>query len=96
MNKVWHALADETRRSILRLLRDGDMTASTIAGKFDLTQATISHHLSILREAKLVTSNKSAQTITYSLNMTIWQEICGYFAQFLDKNKNENKENNND
>ena len=90
MNKVWHALADETRRNILKLLHYSDMTASNIASQFSCTQATISHHLSVLKDAGLVTSKKSAQTITYSLNTTIWQEFCCMIANFMDKKETKN------
>lgn len=82
-------MADETRRQILKLLRERDMCASEIAGHFGTTQATISHHLSILREANLVTSTKVAQTITYSLNTTVWQEFCCGLMNFMKKGKGE-------
>ena len=92
MNKVWHAMADETRREILKLLKERDMCATEIARHFDTTQATISHHLSILRKANLVINTKSAQTITYSLNTTVWQEFCCWLVSFMKKGKGENND----
>lgn len=85
MKDIWSAMADPTRREILQLLQKRDMTAGEIAEQFDISGATISHHLKILREAGLVTSTKEKQTITYRLNMTVFQEflagLAGMFGQ---------------
>ena len=75
MKDVWNAMADPTRRQILTMLQNGDMTAGEISDKFDIYAATISHHLKILREAGLVTSEKEKQTITYKLNITVFQDF---------------------
>ncbi|MBP8594009.1 MAG: winged helix-turn-helix transcriptional regulator [Ruminococcus sp.] len=83
MKDVWNALADPTRRQILTMLRDGDMTAGEIADRFDISAATISHHLKILREAGLLLSEKEKQTITYSLNLTVFQDIMKSMAAFF-------------
>ena len=83
MKDVWNALADPTRRQILTMLRDGDMTAGEIADRFDISAATISHHLKILREAGLLLSEKEKQTITYSLNLTVFQYIMKSMAEFF-------------
>ena len=83
MKDVWNALADPTRRQILTMLRDGDMTAGEIADRFDTSAATISHHLKILREAGLLLSEKEKQTITYSLNLTVFQDIMKSMAEFF-------------
>ena len=83
MKDVWYALADPTRRQILTMLRDGDMTAGEIADRFDISAATISHHLKILREAGLLLSEKEKQTITYSLNLTVFQDIMKSMAEFF-------------
>ncbi|WP_173349225.1 autorepressor SdpR family transcription factor [Ruminococcus flavefaciens] len=83
MKDVWNALADPTRRQILTMLRDGDMTAGEIADRFDISAATISHHLKILRETGLLLSEKEKQTITYSLNLTVFQDIMKSMAEFF-------------
>lgn len=75
MKDVWNAMADPTRRQILTMLQNGDMTAGEISDKFDISAATISHHLKILREAGLITSEKEKQTITYKLNITVFQDF---------------------
>jgi len=73
MKDVWNAMADPTRRAILTMLQERDMTAGEICEKFEVSGATISHHLKILREAGLIISEKEKQTITYSLNTTVFQ-----------------------
>jgi DNA-binding transcriptional ArsR family regulator len=83
MKDIWGAMADPTRREILSLLQKQDMTAGEIAERFEISNATISHHLKILREAGLVLSEKEKQTITYRINMTVFQEfLAGIAAAF--------------
>ena len=85
MKDIWGAMADPTRREILNLLRKRDMTAGEIADQFDFSNATISHHLKILREAELVTAEKEKQTITYRINMTVFQEFLAGIAAVFGK-----------
>ena len=73
---------DGTRREILEMLKNGDMTAGDIADKFDMTKPSISHHLDLLRQADLVLSVKRGQFIHYSLNMTVMDEVFAWFLQF--------------
>lgn len=75
MDRLLRALADPTRREILHLLRQRDMAAGEIAARFSLTAASISHHLAVLREAELVTSERDGRTIIYSLNSTVVQDL---------------------
>ncbi|GAA4280822.1 sporulation delaying system autorepressor SdpR [Gaetbulibacter aestuarii] len=75
MNYLFKALNDETRRQILELLKQGDMTAGDIAEAFDISKPSISHHLDILKRAELVTSEKQGQFITYSINTTILEDV---------------------
>jgi len=74
MSEVYKALADPTRRRILQMLREREMTAGEIAGEFDLAKPTLSGHFAVLREAGLVTPVKAATTITYHLNVTVLEE----------------------
>ena len=74
------ALGDPTRREILRLLRDGAKTAGEIGGHFDMTGATISHHLAVLWEAGLITDDKRGKYIYYELNLSVLDEITGWIA----------------
>ena len=80
MKDIWNAMADPTRREILTMLQSRDMTAGEIAERFSVTGATVSHHLKILREAGLVLTEKQKQTITYSLNTTVFQEFLKSIA----------------
>jgi ArsR family transcriptional regulator len=75
MNSLFKALNDETRRSIVELLREKDMNAGEIADEFNISKPSISHHLDILKRADLVTSEKKGQFIVYSLNTTILEDL---------------------
>lgn len=78
MNSIFKALNDETRREILQLLRERDMSAGEIADAFHISKPSISHHLDILKRADLVTSEKKGQFIMYSLNTTIVDDILNW------------------
>lgn len=82
---TFKALADPTRRQILRLLRERDMTAGEIAEQFNISKPSISHHLNILKQARLVIDERQGQFISYSLNMTVFQEIMGWFSSILER-----------
>jgi ArsR family transcriptional regulator len=79
---LFKALADNTRREILALLKDGDMTPSEILEKMDIAQPTLSHHLDILKRAELVSSERNGQFIKYSLNMSVFQMAVEYMMRF--------------
>ena len=91
MKDIWGAMSDPTRREILSLLQKQEMTAGEIADRFEISNATISHHLKILREAELVTAEKANQTITYSINMTVFQEFLAGIAAVFGKGGNDNE-----
>ena len=74
MAEVYKALADPTRRRILQLLREREMSAGEIANHFDLAKPTLSGHFAVLREAGLVQAEKSGTTITYRLNISVLEE----------------------
>ncbi len=84
MKNVWSAMSDKTRREILTLLKTRPHTAGEIADQFELSAATVSHHLSVLKTSGLITSEKRAQTIIYSLNTTVFQDILKMIAGFLE------------
>lgn len=77
-NEAFKALADPTRREILRLLRKGEMTAGDLAERFDMTKPTMSHHFSVLKQADLLTSRREGQTIWYGLNTTVVQDLLSW------------------
>lgn len=74
MQEVYRALADPTRREILRLLRERDMTAGEIAGHFPQARSTLSGHLAVLRNAGLVQVERRGQQRVYSLNLSVLEE----------------------
>ncbi|MDF7682806.1 autorepressor SdpR family transcription factor [Lactobacillus sp. ESL0679] len=69
------ALSDPVRRKILQLLKNGRLSAGDIARHFNMTKATISYHLNILKKADLVFEEREKNFIYYSLNTTILEEI---------------------
>ena len=75
MNTLFKALNDPTRREILELLKEKDLTAGEIADQFNISKPSISHHLDLLRQAGLVVSVKEGQFIYYSLNTTVMDEM---------------------
>lgn len=82
------AISDPVRRSILDLLKEGRMSAGDIAQKFDLTNATVSYHLSQLRKADLIIVNKEKNFIYYELNISVLEDILIWIHQ-LGGNENE-------
>jgi ArsR family transcriptional regulator, repressor of sdpIR and other operons len=77
-NDAFKALADSTRREILRLLRKREMTAGELADRFDMTKPTMSHHFAVLKEADLVTARRDGQTIWYGLNTTVLEDVVAW------------------
>jgi len=75
LNTLFKALNDPTRREILELLKEKDLTAGEIADQFNISKPSISHHLDLLRQAGLVVSVKEGQFIYYSLNTTVMDEM---------------------
>ena len=69
------ALADPIRREILNLLKDGKLSAGEITDHFDVTAASISRHLSVLKEADLIQDERQGKFIFYELNASVLEEI---------------------
>lgn len=78
MNKIFKAFNDPTRRQILDLLRERDMTAGEIADRFNMTKPSISHHLDLLKQADLVTIERNGQFLVYSINTTVVDDILNW------------------
>jgi|SRR5690554_1062530 len=85
MNYIFKALNDETRRQILELLREKDMSAGDIAEKFNISKPSISHHLELLKKADLITQEKKGQFIIYSINTSVLDEILVWLIKFQPK-----------
>ncbi len=82
MNAIFKALNDATRREILELLKEKDLTAGDIADSFDISKPSISHHLDILKRADLIASEKKGQYVIYSINTTIMEDVLQWILTF--------------
>lgn len=87
--KSFKAMSHPVRRQILDILKNGDVTASDIAAEFDLANATISHHLSILKNSDLISEQKYKNYIYYRINTSVVEEMMFYLSQFTGGNNNE-------
>lgn len=74
-DELFKALADPTRRGILRFLGKGEMTAGEIAAKFQISAPSMSHHFSVLKGADLIFARREGQQIFYSLNTTALEDL---------------------
>ncbi len=83
MNDVFKALADPTRREILRLLRGGERTAGALAERFDMSKPSMSHHFAVLKEAELIRSRRDGKQIYYTLNTTVVQDALAWFRDLF-------------
>ena len=82
------ALSDPIRREILNLLKSGRMAAGEIAGHFPVTDASISRHLSVLKEADLIRDTREGKFIYYDLNASVLEEVMLWIADLKgDKGK---------
>jgi ArsR family transcriptional regulator, arsenate/arsenite/antimonite-responsive transcriptional repressor len=88
---VFKALADPTRRRILRMIADREVTAGEIAKQFDITAPSMSHHFNILKQADLVHARRKGQQIFYSLNTTVFQDVIGALMDIF-QSEERNKE----
>ena len=87
---AFKALSDKTRREILTLLKDeGRLSAGDIASHFNMTQATVSHHLSILTSAGLIIDEKQGKYIYYEINTTVMQDMLTWFMSLIGGNRDE-------
>ena len=80
--EIFKALSDPVRRDILVMLKNGKMTAGDIADRFDLTNATVSYHLSQLKKADLLYETKVKNYVYYEINATVFEEILLWIKQF--------------
>jgi DNA-binding transcriptional ArsR family regulator len=84
---IFAALADPTRRAILKLLRSRDMTAGEIADCFALARSTLSGHFTVLKEAGLIVAERHGTTIVYSANVSALEEALGAVIGLLGSRK---------
>ncbi|RLL39805.1 ArsR family transcriptional regulator [Oceanobacillus piezotolerans] len=89
MNDLFKTLSDPTRRKILELLKEKDLTAGEISNNFNISKPSISHHLKLLKNVDLVYSERRGQHIYYSLNTTVFQDIIHWILNL--KNNGEER-----
>ena len=80
------SLADKERRDILELLKSGKMSAGEIASHFDMSNATISYHLSVLKKADLIFEEKEKNFIYYELNTSVLEEVMLWIENLKGEN----------
>lgn len=84
MNHAFKALADPTRREILRLLGGGEKSAGELAARFDMSKPSMSHHFSVLKDSGLILSRRDGTNIYYSLNTTVVEDVVTWVADLFD------------
>jgi DNA-binding transcriptional ArsR family regulator len=82
MQSAFKALADPTRREILKTLRHGPRTSGELADMFPTAWATVSRHLAVLRDAGLILSEKNGQQVVYELNTTVFDDVVNYLLEW--------------
>jgi ArsR family transcriptional regulator len=87
MEHLFKALSDGNRRKILQILKKGDATVSDLLAHFDITQASLSHHLDVLKRAGLVKSLRDGQFMIYSLNLSVFEDAASMLYDFFNRNK---------
>lgn len=83
------ALSDPTRREILNMLKKGRMSAGEISSKFSVTDASISRHLSVLKDADLIRDTREGKFIFYDLNVSVLEEIMLWITDLKGESGNE-------
>ncbi|NOK07955.1 autorepressor SdpR family transcription factor [Corallococcus exercitus] len=87
MQEVFKAIADPTRRKVLKLLQGGSKSAGELAEAFDITKGSLSHHFNILKAADLVRCERRGQQIVYSLNTTVFEDVAAVLLDLFKVDK---------
>ena len=91
MNLLFKALRDPTRRYILEMLKERDLTVGQISEAFAMSTPSISYHLDMLKQAQLVSAHKNGQFVTYSLETTVLDDSLGWLLDLIKKKKEKRK-----
>jgi ArsR family transcriptional regulator, arsenate/arsenite/antimonite-responsive transcriptional repressor len=84
-NSLFKALADPSRRKILSLLKEQEMSVSDLQKHFQMTQASLSHHLDALKRANLVRNRREGQFIFYEINTSVFEEAATILYELFSK-----------
>ena len=85
LEETFKALSDINRREILRLLRQGSLNAGELAEHFEMTSATLSYHLALLKKAGLIVEKREKNFRQYTLNTSVFEEVISYIYSFQSK-----------
>lgn len=88
LQKTLKALADPIRRDILNMLKKGPLSAGDIAAKFSVTDASISRHLSVLKDADLIRDERKGKFIYYEINVSVLEETLLWITDLKGENEN--------
>ncbi|MGI6027008.1 MAG: autorepressor SdpR family transcription factor [Candidatus Scatomorpha sp.] len=91
LQETMRALADPTRRDILSLLREGKLSAGDISAHFPISNAAVSRHLSVLREAGLVRDERTGKNIFYELNTSVLEDALAFLSGLTGKKRGESE-----
>jgi ArsR family transcriptional regulator, arsenate/arsenite/antimonite-responsive transcriptional repressor len=86
-HELFRAIADPTRRQILKLLQTGSLTAGQLADAFPMTRGSMSHHFNALKSADLVRTERRGQQIVYSLNTSVVEDAAALLADLFSINR---------
>ena len=92
LQNTMKALSDPIRRDILNILKNGRMSAGDIVERFEVTGASISRHLSVLKDADLIRDKREGKYIYYELNASVLEEIMLWIADLKGEDKNDKEE----
>ena len=90
MQKVLEAISDPTRRKILNLLKEGERSVGQLSEHFEITGASMSHHLNKLKSADLVIARRQGQSIFYEIHTTVFEDAAQSVIHFF-QNKGRSK-----
>lgn len=88
MNKLFKALNDPTRRRILDMLKQQDLTAGEIADAFNISKPSISHHLDLLKQADLISATREGQFLRYTLDTTVLEDALQWLMDLVEPKTN--------
>ena len=89
LQNTLRALSDPTRREILAMLKSGRMSAGDIVAHFEVTGASISRHLSVLKDADLIRDSREGKFIFYELNTSVLEDIMLWITNLKEDKKND-------
>lgn len=85
LSQIFNALSDKNRQKIIQILKKSELSVTDIAKHLDITLATLSHHLNVLKKTGLISSRKQGRNIYYSLNLSVSEELIIEITKLIKK-----------